>query len=405
MFSFVEKNTSEISASKTLSVYGAFLFLTHVATWFWWNWTLPLAERLAEAADCWPFYESCARFRPALLPFVTPLQTLFLVASIIGAFLFLWPRTLKTAWWLLLLVTLLKLFFFFQDYRLMGNYHYIPHLVIACYLFLPGKQELIRWLLVAVYIAAGLLKFNTEWLDGRTFFREIWLPETLVPLASALAVILEMFVSFFLLSRRWWRFFPAIALFATFHLFSWHLVGFFYPVVMFCLLSIFVMPWIFENPKLEKTSELCRAYKTRIVVLLIFASAQILPYILPGDPALTSQGRMLALNMFDSFTKCDPLVIRKNGIEWLDASEKRADLGVRIHCDPIIYLGSAKRHCEEAPNTQVTMGLISKRSNEVQQTLVSLVENVCAAPPRFNIFRANDWIVSRPVETFVQSSR
>lgn len=403
MFSFVRKNTDEIRASRTLRLYGFFLFIPHVATWFFWNWGFPLDERLASGADCWPFFPSCDLIRPSILPWVMPTQWLYLIFSILGALLFLKRRTVTAGWWILLAVSAYKLLVTAQDYRFMGNYHYIPNFMNLLFLFVPGKILAARWFLVVIYVSAGLLKFNSEWLTGRAYFREILLPGALVPFASLLAVVLEMFVSFFLLSRNRVLFGLALASFVAFHVFSYHLVGFFYPVVMLSLLSIFALAWwLRELPPAESEWSMRGfGFRARAVFCLGLILLQAVPLLSPGDPALTGQGRTFALNMFDSFSRCEPLVLREREREWVDFSEKRNDVGVRIHCDPILYLGQARQLCRE-PGTEVTLGLVSKRSGEQIQHLIALEPQTCQKKLSFHLFLSNDWIRSTPLDPFAR---
>ena len=402
MFSFVRKNLSEIQESRTLRWYGFFLFIPHIATWFHWNWNLSLSERMASGADCWPYFPTCDVFRHALLPWVTFSQSVYLGASLLGAFLFFSRRTVPVGWWLLLGTSLLKMFMMAQDYRLMGNYHYIPNFMNLIFLFIPGKILALRWFLVLVYLGAGLLKFNSEWLTGRAYFREILLPAVVVPFASMLALVLEMFVSPFLLSRNRALFLAALAGFFVFHFFSYHLVHYFYPVVMLSLLTIFWLPWLLRElpPLAEELSLTSTGAWGRWSVCLLLIVLQIVPLLSPGDPALTSQGRTFALNMFDSYSRCEPLLLRREEAStWVDYSERREDVGVRIHCDPILYLGQAQQLCRETPEAEVTFGLVSKRSGDKSQQLIALEPHACEKNLRFNLFLANSWIRSEPLDS------
>jgi hypothetical protein len=142
---------------------------------------------------------------------------------------------------LLALVTLLKFALHMSNYNFMGNYHYMAYFVTMAFLFVGHKKHLIKYLIVSFYIAAGALKMNMDWLSGAAMIRTPWLNGPLLSVSLFYVVLLELVLVAGLLHRRQSvRIFVLIQLLA-FHIFSWHIVGFYYPMVMFSLLSLFVM--------------------------------------------------------------------------------------------------------------------------------------------------------------------
>ena len=64
--------------------------------------------------------------------------------------------------------------------------------------------------------------------------------------ACAYVIVLELVVSWGLLARRAWIFWAAFAQFLLFHALSWQVVGFFYPLLMFAILTIFPVSRLVE---------------------------------------------------------------------------------------------------------------------------------------------------------------
>src|SRR3989454_23785 len=107
-------------------------------------------------------------------------------------------------------------------------------------LFVPGKRDGLRVLVTLFYFWAGSLKLNWEWISGAGLYRPIW-PFSGVGVVAACVyvIVLELGVAWGLLAKRAWIFWAAFAQFFLFHALSWQVVGFFYPLLMFAILTIF----------------------------------------------------------------------------------------------------------------------------------------------------------------------
>jgi hypothetical protein len=111
------------------------------------------------------------------------------------------------------------------------------------------------------YFWAGTLKVNWEWISGAALYRPLWFfTGRGVIVACAYVVLMELFVSWGLLARRSWIFWSAVAQLALFHVMSWAVVDFFYPILMFLLLSIVVLDRLYPVKGLDYGRE-CRMLK------------------------------------------------------------------------------------------------------------------------------------------------
>src|SRR5690606_33730392 len=145
------------------------------------------------------------------------------------------------AYFLLLLATGLKAFVYLNDYRFMGNFHYMHYWALVAFLFILDKIRTLQFLIVFFYVAASLLKFNLEWLSGAAMLRETFLQGKWLEWACYYVVLLESFFVWGLLSRKPRLFGLTFGQIVLFHLYSFLVVGFYYPSIMACLLSILVL--------------------------------------------------------------------------------------------------------------------------------------------------------------------
>src|SRR5262249_27107548 len=137
----------------------------------------------------------------------------------------------RAGWSLYLAATAIQVGVLVQDYRLRLNQQYMAVWVAAVFLFVPDRRRVLQYLIVAFYVAAGLLKLNADWLSGAALLgsRPLFVPPAFVPAACAYVVVLELVVALGLLARRDWVFWTAYAQILAFHLASWAVVDFFYP--------------------------------------------------------------------------------------------------------------------------------------------------------------------------------
>jgi hypothetical protein len=371
----------EIQADISLQWLGAGLALTHVLTYFFWDGAGSLRSYLSGPVRvCWSFYQGCASDPGAMLRGVDAYFIFYLILGVVTVSLFLIRKTVSSACLLLLVLTLLKAAVLVQDYRLMGNYHYMPFWMTGAFLFFPRKKHVCAVLLALFYFGAGLLKLNPEWLSGAAMIRPPMISGKLLEWAVALVVFMELFLVFWIFSGRLWKRVAALATLVLFHAFSWHIVGFFYPMVMFSLLSFLV---INVGEGLKPDWRAPALYPVPIVFLV----CQLIPLLFFPNSAVTGEGRILALNMFDAKTVCQSDILLRNGTDVVELPPLLENLGVRIACDPLVHLAQARAYCEIAKEEDlpsISVRLVSKPTvaGENQTLLALAADDVCRQPPK-----------------------
>ena len=405
---WIRAQTNEIASDPALRVYGALLALTHGLTFATWQLEWRLADLLSAdaVAVCWPFFERCADFRFLDASGLAGVLWSYAALSLATCAIFgLGPRRTGLAWVALLLLEILKAAIVFQDFRLRLNQHYMAGMASLAFLFLPRKREALRLLIVLFYFWAGALKLNREWLSGSALYHQdrFWIQGALLPWACAYVVVLEMAVSFGLLARRAWVFWPALFQFAAFHVFSWPVVGFFYPTLMFLLLALYLLcRWIPTARADLSAGDLFRgrAAASSWALIVGFSALQLIPVAIPGDSALTGEGRIFAVHMFDAKIECeaDYVLTESNGnVRHLEPSGVYAP---RIRCDPLLHWNYARHLCREAAKVswkvRLDLHLSSRHSDESELRPVIAIQDFCVLDPGYRTLWHNDWILLSP---------
>jgi hypothetical protein len=396
------RQIDEIRSDRALTLYGVALAAANVFTSLQWQFRSGVSLMIGRgnAPLCWPFWEECDAVRLSVWS-VHYLLWGFLFLSLLagGCFLF---RKVAAGYWLLVLVNAVRLLIMIQDYRLRANQHYMLNWIVLAFLFLPGKRVLLHHLLVSLYFWAGILKLDWEWLSGVALYNQdrLWLPAALVPASCVYVVVLETTLVFGLYGRRNWIFYATLAQLLLFHLFSWPIVGFWYPMLMLCLLSILPMTRLFDPPS-EWVTFSWTPSRTRgllnAVVLGSFALLQMVPRAFPGDTAVTGEGRVFALHMFDALIECDAKLTYHftDGTAHDDALEETSRLPHRSRCDPIIFFDIAKNNCRRRlPGVvDLDLSLRSRHSADPEYHQTIDIRNFCATNPTYDMWRHNTWIL------------
>jgi hypothetical protein len=389
-----------VAASRTLRGYGASLALVHCLTFAYWTRGGFLSRIIAERAPvCWPFLPHCGDFRTNSVALIEWVMGGYVVLAVATACAFLRPRFASLAYFGLLALNVVKLALFFQDYRLTGNYHYMPFILSFAYLFWPSPRRALPYLIVALYVSAGALKVNPEWLSGAALIAKTYLSGRLLEIACAYVVLLELVLVFGLLARRPSIRWAVLVQLVLFHAYSWHVVGFFYPLVMACLLSFFPLAWHEErgdsrSAERSKFEDFLsgRAGFASYGATALYALAQLAPSFFPGDSAVTGEGRMFAINMMDARVSCDHFETVRDGDTIVETSELHPRAGLRIRCDPIRFWNKAKNECRAGDDIQVDTYLVAKRETDSAYRPVFAVEDFCDEMPEFSVLSHNRWI-------------
>jgi uncharacterized membrane protein YphA (DoxX/SURF4 family) len=404
--SYLARQCREIAADPVLRRYGCALALMNVLTTVFWVTSRSVVNTLNPLVTpiCWPVWPGCYDGRLGGTLSVLVVIGTIAVLSAWSAALFLRPSRVPAAYSLLLVSTVLKIFVVLQDYRLVLNQHYMASIVVLVFALVPYKRAVLPSLIVAFYVAAGLLKFNSEWLSGAALYgrHPFGLPASTLPALCAYVVVLETLLVFGVLSRRASVFWAAFCQVVLFHIASFWVVGYFYPLLMACILCILPLGFLADRNEAPHTVHWWRRLPsseaaTAVLVLVVFAVLQAVPRAMSRDAATTGEGRMFALNMFDAPLECRAFVtIHLEGRPPITRSLRAPYLQPRIQCDPIVYSELARAVCRSATgNHQVTavdLTLDTRRRGETTFASIVDVKDFCRRLPRYAWWRHNPWI-------------
>lgn len=364
----------------TLRWTGLALTGVHVLTFLLWFTPLlgPFQNAVAILYDdmpvCWPFFEACGWTRPVFANALTVIAALYLLLGLGGLFFFATNKT-RAGFVALATLTLIKAVLTLQDYRLAGNFHSMAFVVTLIYLLLPRKIPAMKLAIVGFYLLAALLKFNREWLSGAAIGERGLFSGKVFEWALAYVVTLEIVIAPLLLSRSSRVFWFAFAQIAVFHAVSWIYVGPYYPLVMFSLLTIFLWDRRYGPEPL-------RLSPAAVAALTIYAAAQ-LPLFFPQS-AVTGEGRLLALVMYDAQTDCRNLLVTKKGASRAITELPRPNVMPRIQCDPVVYAAALKKECLRARDgafDDFDFALLTRRTSDDEFQTVMNLRDVCTHPP------------------------
>ena len=305
------------------------------------------------------------------------ISIVYLLLAVLNIFLFLLTRK-HSAYYLLFFLTVFKFFLLLADYRFMGNYHYMPFLVSFVYLLIPQKKTTILYTIVIFYISAGLLKLDTEWLSGSALLEPFFVGGEMLEWMLAYTIIFEVLVVLLSLSNSILLFLFSFPQIVGFHALSWHIVGYFYPCIMFSLLTSFLLfRWQWSEGKIHLQKRDSLKAGPKIFLILLFL-AQVMPRVLSPNLAVDSQGRLFTLNMLDARVQCEHFSYYKGKENiYVETSSDRTDLGTRIACDPIVYTAEAAELCKNQGVEEVPSYLHSKKSTHNEWVQVLQIKNYC----------------------------
>lgn len=401
MGSWVRAQIDEIAADAALRWYGIALLATHTMTAVWFL----TAERSSlagagEDAICWPLVPDCERFRLLSAGQLDALVLGYGVAALVCMALFARRRWTAPAWAGLALLTLLKLAVLALDFRLRLNQHYMSTAACAAFLLVPRKRESLQLMLVLFYFWAGTLKLNWEWVSGAALYAPLWLlTGRAVVAACAYVVVLELVIVWGLLARRPLYFWSSLAQVLLFHVMSFAIVGWFYPVLMFALLAIFPLARRFPGATPESVGEQILARRVpapALALAAVVSLAQLSTHLYPGDTAITGEGRLYALHMFDARVVCEAEATLKLADGSTIATSIEIET-IRLRCDPLMIHGVARNICRhraagEIEIVDLDLHLRSRRTTASEFQPVIEYPNFCSRPPTYAAFLHNDWI-------------
>jgi hypothetical protein len=382
---YFSDQVEEIRSQWGLRMYGFFLSLIHSLTYLFWSKDGSGIHKLFEGdvQVCWSVFQNCEISRPFFSAHIGSLLVAYLFFSLFTALLFLNERRTKLAYWSLAFLTAVKFFIFIQDYRMMGNYHYMPFVATLFYLLIPHKVQFGKLILVGFYLSAGSIKFNSDWLTGFALTRAPIITGKLLEWACAYVIVLETCIVPLLLSRSKWIFWFAFSQLFLFHLFSFHIVGFFYPCVMFLLLSLFVLERLWPERSLSVASR-----RWGYGALFLFAIAQVYPAIAYPESAVTAEGRILSLNMLDGRAVCENKMILRYQNQTYEKKILMPNYQLRVRCDPGIYYYHLKALCrdllQEEDFIDLDFYMVGKRMTDSDWKIEMKNLNFCQNTPKLS---------------------
>lgn len=389
-----------ISQDRVLQIYGCFIAAFTVLTAI--AWLYGRAEHfLTDPMDaiCWPMFDQCRVVHVLSKTTWQWIFGLFAFLGLLNVALFTRQRTIPMAWGLLLLLNIAKYFIVFSDYRLRLNQHLMAFWITAAFLFFPDKKKSLKLLIMMFYFWAGIIKMGPDWLTGAALYDIPWfLNNRLLPWACGYVVVLEVLFIWGLLWDRSRVAWAVLAQLVLFHLMSFKVVGFFYPMLMYAMLSIFPLCWYYEKntPTLWSELKLGQVHNAALCLVLAFSLLQMWPKMYPGRTTLTGEGRLFSLHMFDAKTEC-----HATGYVHTDTGELfninfYKPLANRIHCDPIVYLNRAHNFCEKNRHNQkfvnLDIKLESKTTTDSAYQTIFELHDFCTKPVAYSMFHPNLWL-------------
>jgi len=390
----MRRQADEIAADPALRGYGAALALLHVLAAYWIRQNDKLAFLAPDSeAICWPLLPDCEWLRvvpPAGLELAT---VLWAAGGLAVAAAFLRRRWAGRAVAGLCLLTLFELAVLALDFRLRRNQHGMALWVTGAFLLVPGKRNALRLLVCLFYFWAGTLKLNWEWLSGANLYAPVWLfTGPWLVAACAYVIVLELGVVWALFARRPLWFWGALAQLVVFHVFSWPVVGYFYPLLMFGILALFPLARLVPPVPAP-------GWGGAAGVAALFSLLQLTPHLFPGDRTLTGEGRLFALHMFDARVVCDAWADVHGADGSLRRESLRKHFEARTGCDPVVIHGFARNLCRARDAgrldfVDLDVHLRSRRASESALRPVIDVSDFCAKRVRYDPFGHNAWIAA-----------
>ena len=397
---YIKSQIQEIYSHKSLSLYGAFLSLIHIVTFFFWHNNSVIFQYLPKTANslCWPqipFCDSLKLFSPLG---VQILLYIYLVMTLLTICLFLNRKTIGYAYWLFLIINLLKLYLFLMDYHLASNAHYLPFFISFAYLFIPQKLLFIPILISCFYFFTGLLQINNpNWLMYLVFSKNIWFPsfvhEDIRLFICFYVLCLEMIGALFLPLKNKWKAFIWTQ-FILFYFASYFAIGYFLPTIFLSIFSLFVFQAFFN----EKYNII--DFRT-IVPGTVFTSmvllGSLLTFLMPGNTNLTKEGQLYALNTSAPQIYCDSHIILHFKNKTLQEHFPRyREYSLSLRCNPYMEWYKIKKICSIYKKSAnfIDLDWFFDSTLRYRWEYKRLIEekSVCSKNLRYSSWKKNNWI-------------
>lgn len=400
----IKSSVWEIKKSSGLRVLGGVLALSHFFLFFFWYnaGPLPFLYLQEPAAMCWPYMPSCQWLR--LIPF-SVLHFVFLaygVLSLIAFLVFFFTRFVRLAYVALLLTFFCGIAIYFQDYRLSSNSGYMLFLLSFCFLFIPDKARLFRWLLVTFFIATGLLKLEPEWLTGSWFLHLQPWPAKLGEWLAALSLLIEFIGGITLLFRDGRYFWTGWITLLAYQCFLWFVGGYWGPVLLIGLLVALATQEI-ENRRIEREyiyqsfiHPEPSKFWANVILGLMWISLAASHVHVPGQRYITPLSTFFSPHPVVSRQEClqTNFAVFKNHTQEIQIPE-RAGRPANMRCHPYLRYLDIKSLCQRYKKdpsfVTISSYFRSRTLNESKYHTVFQVGDFCDASFKYNKLGLSAW--------------
>ncbi|MEO6950456.1 MAG: hypothetical protein ABI321_01480 [Polyangia bacterium] len=391
---------TDVLASRATRWYATILSLLHTLTAVAWL-TYRHIPKLATSprAICWPLFEDCASWRQHFDEReVLAWLVVYMALGVVGAALFLLRRP-RAGLIVFVATTLLGAALYALDYRLRFNQIYMFSWVVIVFLLVRDKLVVLQALVASFYFWAGTLKLNREWVSGAALYAKPWLvPPSLIPASCVYVLVLELVLCWGLFSSRARVRWIVYAQLVLFHVVSFGVVGYFYPLLMLGLGAVYPLGWL-SGPGTTLCASTLRSHR-RIVFAVVgaFSIFQLVPHLFPGDTAVTGEGRLFALHMFDARIECTgggTLVAPDGSTEHRELIDYTADL--RSRCDPLGIYGTVRWLCgdlsQRGDTRRLDVSISARRTTDAHMRPLIEVNDICHAHLGYSPWHHNVWIL------------
>ncbi len=407
--SFIARSARAIDEEPAIRRYALVLSLVHALTGVaWFSYKNVASLTTGEDCVCWPLWPTCDRIRPFLSPdLVRGGVALYIGLGLAAAALFA-ARRPRSALTTFVAATILGTAIYSLDYRMRMNQTYMFGWAVLALLFAPKKTYVLQATVALFYVWAGTLKFNREWMSGAALYGKPFLiPEALVPASCVYVLVLETILVWSLFSASHRVRLAVYLQLLLFHAVSWNIVGYFYPLLMFGLTAIYPLVWPgvwLGSPAPGQVLTWARLREDRSALLAvggvaaIFSAFQLVPHFFPGDTAVTGEGRLFALHMFDARTQCaGGATVRSRGGD-AHVALINDNIDARTRCDPIALLATGHRLCRALAgraDVSVDVAIDAKRSTDAEMQPLIHVDDFCRKDLGYSLWHHNEWMNAR----------
>lgn len=400
---FFKSNLWEIKKSSAVSYFGAAVALGHILIFVKWalQGALPLQLAAESSPICWPFIPNCNFWLAVPEGVLKFAYGAYIFFAALAFLLFLFTRLFGTAWFLLILAFTCFLGLYFRDFRLSSNEHYFWLLTTLIYLFIPNKENNLRFVAISFWLALGIIRLKPEWMTGLWIADHFPMPMKLAEWTSALSVLILMIAPFGLLFRDGRYLAVSSLTLIGLNIFYWIINDFFAPAIQLCALSFFILLW-FEKRRLERDyiyQSFIRPEPSRlwvILVLLIFWFGQISPYLPYNDPWIRPFQEVVALTPLKTVEECKAVAFARfqNETKQIDTASVLERTSEELKCHTQLSFVSFKDLCNSLKNEgdlkSLYVSFYKRGFKDINYRMVFETQDICTSELRITEAKDDD---------------